>query len=73
MPVIVHLPQNVEQAYVAAARTKGGSVDALVAEVLVLQAPVGESANHPERVEEQGIPVPRTGQSIELPRPGASV
>jgi hypothetical protein len=33
MTVIVNLPQSVEQAYGAAARTNGVSVDALVAEV----------------------------------------
>jgi hypothetical protein len=66
MTVTVNLPQNVEQAYVAAARTKGVSVDALVADVLVSNAPLTESAQHPELIEELGIPVLRTGQPLDL-------
>lgn len=65
MTVTVNLPQNVEQAYITAARTKGVSVDALVAHVLVSHAPVSEPSEWPELVEEQGIPVLRTGQPLD--------
>ena len=47
MTITVKIPQSVEQAYVSAARTKGVSVDALVEDVLVLNAPVAESAQRP--------------------------
>lgn len=63
--MVVNLPQKVEQAYLAAARTKGISVDTLVAEVLVSNAPVAESAHHPELIEESGIPVLRVGQPLD--------
>jgi hypothetical protein len=65
MTVTVDLPQNVEPAYVAAARTKGVSIDALVADVLVSNAPVVESSQQPELVEENAIPVLRTGQPLD--------
>ena len=65
MTVTVNLPQKVEQAYLAAARTKGVSVDALVADVLVSHAPVAESPQRPELIEERGIPVLRTGQPLD--------
>lgn len=65
MTVTVNLPQKVEQAYVAAARSKGVSVDALVVDVLVSHAPVAESYPRPELVEEHGIPVLRTGQPLD--------
>ena len=65
MTVTVKLPQKVEQAYLAAARTKGVSVDALVADVLVSHAPVAESPQQPELIEERGIPVLRTGQPLD--------
>ncbi len=64
MTVTINLPQNVEQAYLNAARTKGVSVDALVADVLVSHVPVAESAQRPELVEERGIPVLRTGYPL---------
>jgi hypothetical protein len=65
MTVTVNLPANVEQAYLAAARTKGVSVDALVADVLVSHAPLAESSLRPELVEEHGVPVLRTGQPLD--------
>ncbi|MBZ2185568.1 MAG: hypothetical protein K7J46_12725 [Bryobacter sp.] len=65
MTITVKIPQSVEQAYVSAARTKGVSVDALVEDVLVLNAPVAESAQRPELVEELGIPVLRSGQPLD--------
>ena len=65
MTVTVNLPQKVEQAYLAAARTKGVSMDALVADVLVSNAPVAESQRRPELIEEHGIPVLRTGQPLD--------
>lgn len=64
MTVTVNLPQKVGQAYIAAARTKGVSVDALVSDVLVSNAPV-ESPQWPELIEEHGIPVLRTGQPLD--------
>ena len=65
MTLTVNLPQQVEQAYLAAARTRGVSVDALVADLLVSNAPLAESLQHPELIEELGIPVLRTGQPID--------
>lgn len=65
MTVTVNLPQKVEQAYVTAVRTKGFSVDSLVADVLVSHAPVAESFEWPELIEEHGIPVLRTGQPLD--------
>ena len=65
MTVTVNLPPKVEQAYQAAARTKGVSVDVLVADILVSHAPVGESSQRPELIEEQGVPVLRTGQPLD--------
>ena len=65
MTVTVNLPQKVEQAYITAARTKGVSVDAFVYDVLVSNAPLSESPQRPELIEEQGIPVLRTGQPLD--------
>ena len=65
MTVTINLPLNVEQAYVNAAQTKGVSVDALLRDVLVSNAPGAESAQHPELVEERGIPVLRTGHPLD--------
>ena len=65
MTLTVNLPQQVEQAYLAAARTRGVSVDALVADLLVSNAPLAESSQHPELIEELGIPVLRTGQPLD--------
>jgi hypothetical protein len=65
MTVTVDLPPKVEQAYVAAARAKGVSVDVLVADVLVSNAPAADSSQHPELIEEHGIPVLRTGQPLD--------
>ncbi|MEP7352068.1 MAG: hypothetical protein ABI824_02435 [Acidobacteriota bacterium] len=65
MTVTINLPQNVEQAYLSAAQTKGVSVDALVTDVLVSHVPSTESAQRPELVEERGIPVLRTGHPLD--------
>ena len=65
MTVTVNLPQKIEQAYIAAARTTGVSVDALVSDVLVSNAPVAESPQWPELIQEHGIPVLRTGQPLD--------
>ena len=65
MTVTINLPQNVEQAYLSAARTKGVSVDALLTDVLVSQVPASESTQRPEMFEERGIPVLRTGQPLD--------
>ena len=65
MTVTINLPQNVEQAYVTAARTKGMSVDALVTDVLVSHVPMAETAQLPELIEEHGIPVLRTGYPLD--------
>ena len=42
MTVTINLPQNVEQAYLSAAQTKGVSVDALLTDVLVSHVPATE-------------------------------
>jgi hypothetical protein len=69
MTVTINLPHNVEQAYVAAAATKGVSIDALVTDVLVSHVPLAEAVQCivecPELVEEQGVFVLRTGQPID--------
>lgn len=65
MTVTVNLPQKIEQAYLSAARTKGVSVDALVADLLVSHAPLAKSSQHPELIEEHGIPVLRTGHPLD--------
>jgi hypothetical protein len=65
MTLTVNLPQKVEQAHLAAARTRGVSVDALVADLLVSNAPFAESSQHPELIEALGIPVLRTGQPLD--------
>ena len=57
----VNLPSEVEQAFQDATRTKGVSVDALLADVLMSNAPVPEAAQILEWQEEQGIPVLRAG------------
>jgi hypothetical protein len=44
---------------------QGVSLDALVADLLVSNAPLAESSQHPELIEELGIPVLRTGQPID--------
>ena len=65
MTVTINLPQKIEQAYLTAAQTKGVSIDSLVTEVLVSHAPVAESGLWPELVEEQGVPVLRTGHPLD--------
>jgi hypothetical protein len=65
MTVTINLPKNVEQAYAAAARDKGVTVDALVTDVLVSHVPMAEANQRPELVEENGIPVLRTGQPLD--------
>jgi len=65
MTVTINLPLDIEQAYLNAAQTKGVSVDALVTDVLVSHVPATESAQHPELVEERGIPVLRTGKPLD--------
>jgi hypothetical protein len=44
MPIILHLPPDVEQAYRAEARARGVSIDTLVSEVLIARQPHAESA-----------------------------
>jgi hypothetical protein len=73
MTVTVNLPQKVEQSYLAAAETKGVSIEALVADFLVSNARVGESPRRPELIEEQGIPVLRTGQLPRYVAPGSGL
>jgi hypothetical protein len=65
MNVTINLPLKVEQAYIAAARSKGVSIDALVSDVLVLNAPSTESTQRPELVLVNDIPVLRTGQPLD--------
>lgn len=72
MAVNAKLPRNVEQAYLSAARRKGVSVESLVAEVLVSNAPVADSSPQPELIEENGIPVLRAGPPVEVPEQGVS-
>jgi hypothetical protein len=68
MRLTIDLPEQVEQAYQAAARAKGVSVDALVSDVLLSHTPIAVSAaqpaERPQLREERGIPVLRTGQPI---------
>ncbi len=66
MTFTIQLPLNVEQAYLREAQTRGVSVDTLVTDVLVSHIPVPGTEQHPELVEEQGIPVLRTGQPLDL-------
>ena len=65
MTVTINLPQNVEQAYLSAAQSKGVSVAALLTDVLVSHVPATESALRPELVEERGVPVLRTGHPLD--------
>ncbi len=60
MTLTIDLPEQVEQAYVAAARARGVSVDALVSDVLRSHSPVAEA----QLTEERGVPVLRTGKPI---------
>jgi len=65
MTVTIHLPQSVEQAYVSAAQTRGVSVDVLLTDVLVSHVPATGPEQRPELIEEQGIPVLRTGPPLD--------
>ena len=69
-----HLPQRIEQAYLAEAQRKGVSIDSLVADVLLLHAPEAEPtlpitaptlSAKLEFVKEQGVFVLRSGQPLE--------
>ncbi len=69
MTVTINLPQNVEQAYLVAARAKGVSVDTLVSDVLLSHAPVAEAGQQspvsgPQLINENGVTVLRTGQPL---------
>ena len=69
MTVTIHLPQQVEQAYRAAAQSKGVSLDALVSDVLLSHAPAAESEHatvspEPRLVEQHGVAVLWTGHPI---------
>ena len=69
MTVTINLPQNVEQAYLIAARAKGISVDTLVSHVLLSHIPVTEAGQQsmgsgPQLIEEHGVTVLRTGQPL---------
>ena len=69
MTVTINLPQNVEQAYLIAARAKGVSVDTLVSDVLLSHVPVAEAGQQspvsgPQLIEEYGVTVLRTGQPL---------
>lgn len=66
MNVTLNLPKSVEQAYAAAAREKGITIDALVTDLLVSHVPTPEPNQQPELIKENGIPVLRTGQPLEL-------
>ena len=71
MTMTIHLPEDVEQTYAAAARDRGVSLDVLVTNVLVshLSAVVAEpaqpSSSSGKWTEEDGIPVFRTGQPLD--------
>lgn len=65
MAVAIQLPEEIEQADIAAARSKGVPVDLLVATVLVSNVPAGESTEGPELIEVQGIPVLRAGRPLD--------
>ena len=69
MTVTIHLPQPVEQAYLAAAHAQGVSIDTLVSDVLISHLPVPEKAPRPGSgaprfVEENGIPVLHTNEPL---------
>lgn len=70
MTVTIQIPQAVEEAYSSAARLMGVSLDSLVRDVVLSHAPVGEPVvgplRWPELVEEDGVPVLRTGLPLEL-------
>lgn len=65
MTVTVQLPPNVEQAYLSAAKEMGVSLDTLVADVLLSHVPVTDPLSVPKLIEENGIPVLRTGQPLD--------
>ncbi len=69
MTVTINLPQNVEQAYLVAARAKGISVDTLLSDVLLSHVPVAEAGQQspgfgPQLIKEHGVTVLRTGQPL---------
>jgi hypothetical protein len=55
MTVTVQLPSNVEQAYLAAAKEMGVSLDTLVSDVLLSNVPVTNPPSAPKLIEENGI------------------
>lgn len=68
MTMTIHLPEDIEQAYAAAARDRGVSLDVLVTDVLVSHMPA--AVTEPAQssgiwIEENGIPVLRTGQPLD--------
>jgi hypothetical protein len=63
--VTVHLPPEVEQAFLAAARSRGVPVDQLVADLLISNPPAAGPAQRPELIEEQGVPVLRAGAPLD--------
>lgn len=73
MTVNVNLPEKVEQAYAAAAWADDVSIEVLIADVLVSNAPVTESPKYCELIEEHGIPVLRSGHPLILRRPGTAI
>ena len=69
MAVTIHLPQNVEDAYLIAAQAKGMSLDMLVSDVLLSHVPVTETQQRdlpsgPQLIEEHGVTVLHTGQPL---------
>jgi hypothetical protein len=64
MSVTLELPEEVVRAYEAAARDQGVSIEALVTAVLVSHLPETEKAISPELIEENGIPVLRSGKAL---------
>jgi len=66
MTVSVNLPHQIERAYQAAAESKGMTVDAFVADILVSNAPIAEASTFAQLVIESGIPVLHTGQPLNL-------
>ena len=71
MTLMIHLPEQIERAYFAAAEERGVSMETLVAELLVTNSPVfldaglvdrrNDPPQNPEWIREMGIPVLRTG------------
>jgi len=64
MTITVNLPEHLEQAFIAEARAKGITVDALMREVLLAHPPVSVSSDGPKLIYIEGIPALRSGHPL---------